>query len=302
MTTTTKRKRSGKTKPEVRKMSMDDLEDIISRVGGALSEEELEKLRGTVETLAWLQQELGRRNVTVARLRSLLGISTSEKTSKILNRASGGRGEGQAAGLSSEGAASGSSTEPGKAKAKGHGRNGAASYQSAERVRVPHESLSSGDPCPICPPNRPGIVYTQGRPSVLVRIVGKAPLQASVYELERLRCNLCGKVFTAKLPPEARGEKYDATAVAMITLLKYGSGFPFHRLERLEGDMGIPLPASTQWDLVNTAADELTAVYRELMRQAAQGRVLHNDDTSMRWRGRASGRRRSERSGRFRWR
>ena len=39
-----------------------------------------------------------------------------------------------------------------------------------------------------------------------MRVRGQAPLQAKVYELERLRCNLCGKVFRAKAP-EGVGEK-----------------------------------------------------------------------------------------------
>jgi transposase len=36
--------------------------------------------------------------------------------------------------------------------------------------------------------------------AVLVRIVGMAPLSATVYEQERLRCNPSGEVFTAPAP------------------------------------------------------------------------------------------------------
>src|SRR5689334_14200097 len=68
----------------------------------------------------------------------------------------------------------------------------------------------------------------------------------------------------------------------MIALLKYGTGMPFHRMERLEGQLGIPLPASTQWELVERAASLIGPVLEELIRQASQGSVLHNDDTSMR--------------------
>jgi hypothetical protein len=67
----------------------------------------------------------------------------------------------------------------------------------------------------------------------------------------------------------------------MIALLKYGSGLPFNRLEGLQGDLGIPLPASTQWDIVNDTARMIEPVYDELIRQAACGKVLHNDDTTM---------------------
>ena len=68
----------------------------------------------------------------------------------------------------------------------------------------------------------------------------------------------------------------------MIALLKYGSGLPFNRLEGLQGDLEIPLPASTQWDIVAVAATRLQPALAELIRQAAQGEVLHNDDTTSR--------------------
>ena len=87
-----------------------------------------------------------------------------------------------------------------------------------------------------------------------MRIVGQAPLEATIFEMERLRCNACGQVFTAEEPERAGPDKYDATAVAMIALLKYGTGVPFKRLERLEGQLGIPLPTTTQWDLMAAAA------------------------------------------------
>ena len=78
---------------------------------------------------------------------------------------------------------------------QGHGRNGAQSYTGANKVAVPHPSLHAGDPCPGC---GKGKVYPQKEPKTLVRMVGQAPLAATVYELDRLRCNLCGEVFTAE--------------------------------------------------------------------------------------------------------
>ncbi len=122
---------------------------------------------------------------------------------------------------------------------KGHGRNGASSYTGAKKVAVPHPTLHVGDACPDC---AKGKVYPQKEPRVLVRIVGQAPLAATVYELGRLRCNLCGEVFTAQAPEGIGPEKYDETTAAMIALLKYGSGMPFYRLEQLEQLLDIPLP------------------------------------------------------------
>ncbi len=48
--------------------------------------------------------------------------------------------------------------------------------------------------------------------------------------------------------------KYDDTAAAMIALLKYGCGLPFHRIARLEQGLAIPMPIGTQWEVVAAAA------------------------------------------------
>jgi transposase len=161
----------------------------------------------------------------------------------------------------------------------GHGRNGAAAYRGAHKIHITHAKLSHGERCPEC---ARGNIYTQKEPKTLVRIVGQAPLAATVYELERLRCNACGQMFTAEEPEGVGPEKYDETASAMIAQLKYGSGIPFYRLESLESQLGIPLPAATQWEIVEEAAEAIKPAHEELIRQAAQGEVLHNDDTGMR--------------------
>ncbi|HEY6272433.1 MAG TPA: IS66 family transposase [Terriglobales bacterium] len=169
--------------------------------------------------------------------------------------------------------------EPPSPKKAGHGRNGAESYSSARNVAVPHPDLHPGDACPGC---EKGKVYPQKQPRTLVRLVGQAPLQATVYQLDRLRCNLCGEVFTAPEPEGVGAEKYDETTAAMIAVLKYGSGMPFYRLEKLEQLLGIPLPASTQWEIAEEAAELIQEARDELIGQAASGEVLYNDDTSMR--------------------
>ena len=76
-------------------------------------------------------------------------------------------------------------------------------------------------------------------------------------------------------------QKYDHTVASMIGLLKYGSGFPFNRLQRLQGNCEIPLAASTQWEIVYAAVLLMAAAYEELIRQAAQGEVVYNDDTTV---------------------
>jgi transposase len=227
-------------------VNLEELDQIIERGTHApLSEPESEKLKSALHALAGMVPK----------------PRTTEKTKNVLEQP--------------ETPAPKNDAEP----VKGHGRNGASSYTGAQKVAVPHPELHAGDACPGC---EKGKVYPQKEPRVLVRMVGQAPLAATVYELDRLRCNLCGEVFTAQEPEGIGPEKYDETTAAMIALLKYGSGMPFYRLEKLEQLLGIPLSASTQWEIVEEAAEVIQAARDELIRQAAQGEVLHNDDTSMR--------------------
>jgi len=267
-----KRKSPPREKKPIERMDIDmsELEAILDRAKAALSEEEYEKIHGALETLLFLTKELEKKKVSIQRLKEMLFGATTEKTKKVLEKV-----------LEESGADPGPSMEEptghGIAERKGHGRNGADAYTGAEKVLVNHESLKEGNPCPQC---QKGRLY-KWTPGSIVRITGQAPLSATVYELQKWRCNLCGEVFTAKAPEGVGEEKYDAESASMIALLKYGSGLPFNRLEGLEGNLGIPLPAATQWEIVEASAQPMVPVLEELIRQAAQGEVLHNDDTGM---------------------
>jgi hypothetical protein len=39
----------------------------------------------------------------------------------------------------------------------------------------------------------------------------------------------------------------------MVALLKYGAGMPFNRIEATQEKLEVPMPTSTQWDLVADA-------------------------------------------------
>ena len=268
--------------PTIIELDMDELKDLLERAEAALDEKDYETIKAVVESYAYIANLVGEKNITIARLRKMLFGASTEKTVAV----TGGGRESEAPPLHD---ADGARDSPGEAAsetssqhdppaAKGHGRNGADAYRGAEKTEVPHESLRPGDACPDC---TQGTVYEVSRPGVLVRISGQAPVQAKVYRLQKLRCNLCGKVFTAQPPEGVGSQKYDATAGSMIGLLKYGSGMPFNRMEGLQGNLGIPLPASTQWDIIHAQAKHLEPVYAELLRQAAEGEVVFNDDTTV---------------------
>lgn len=263
-------------------MDLTTLNAILGRVQEVVGPEDYETLRAAVDTLAFFTQELEKKSASIARLRRLIFGERTEKTSRVLgDRATGAGGETSApAGpVDSPEAPTGQGADqtPSKPKRPGHGRNGAANYTGAVRIPVPHASLQRAQCCPECPK---GKVYPLP-PASIVRVTGMAPLSANVYERGRLRCNLCGEVFEAELPPGIGPEKYDETAAAMVGMFKYGAGLPFNRLEGLQRNLGIPLPASTQWELVASHAALLEPAHQELIRQAAQGEVLYNDDTTM---------------------
>ena len=248
-------------------ISIEELEQLVEIAGQMpLSTEGQRKLKAAVSTLGVMAEMLTDQDTTIQKLRELLlPARTSEKTDKILD----------AAGVSETKSKQHTTTS----RRKGHGRKPAAAYVSARSVNVVHPKLKRADRCPEC---QKGKVYPLNQPKSVIRILGQAPLEATRYDLDALRCNLCGEVFPAPLPEGVGEEKYDVTAVSMIALMKYGSGMPFRRMQGLESHLGIPLPAATQWKLVSEAGAMLQPVWQELMRQAAQGRLLHNDDTSMR--------------------
>ena len=262
-----KKKKHTRSKPlPAQTVSREEMAAILERTRAVLSPEEHAKLTGAIDTLAQVTAQLQAKDASIERLRRMLfGVST-ETTRNVL-------GEETQASTPSEPA----QTTP-KEKASGHGRNAAAAYSGAQRVSVPHPQLRATQNCPGC---TSGKLYPQSEPSQLVRITGMAPLTATVYACERLRCNLCGEVYTAPAPEGVGDEKYDASATSMVALLKYGTGLPFHRIERLQAGIGIPLPAATQWDLVNTGATAIACAHEELINQAAQSRVVYNDDTTM---------------------
>jgi transposase len=252
-------------------LNVEELKLLIEGAGQSpLDEHGRAKLHALLATLVHVTRLLESNEATLSKLRQLLLKPSTEKTEKVLENAGIKPGPKK-----DREKAAGDKPRPGPTP--GHGRNGAEAYAGAERVQIPLDSLKPGDRCPKC---EKGKVYAMP-PGVLVRIVGQAPLAATVYELQKLRCNLCLEIFTATPGAEVGEEKYDTTAASMIALLKYGCGFPFYRMQGLQGNLGIPLPSSTQWDIMNETALLLRPVMDELIRQAAQGEVVYNDDTKM---------------------
>jgi hypothetical protein len=166
--------------------------------------------------------------------------------------------------------------ESNKKKGKNKGRNPASKYSRAERIYIKHPDLSSGDRCPmkLCT----GRVY-KVKPGSVIRIVGGKMAEAKNYILEKLKCNLCSTLFAAELPENAGIRKYDARFKATLMIHKYYLGLPFHRMEKMQSYLGVPLPDSTQWYLTDETANDVYFQFRYIEYAAAQGRAIFGDDT-----------------------
>jgi transposase len=260
---------------------MTEVEAALGRVKAQLGQSDFDLFKRLVNTILAVTAILNSQRAMLARLRRLFGLSSSERTRNLL-----GSPEDSAASPDEPGPHPSEPespplqgeppAEPERNKRKGHGRLPTSMYEAATHVTVSHETLRVGGACPAC---RFGKLYDLKEPAQTLRIFGQPLLAGTCWNCQRLRCSACGRVHTARAPAEAQGPKFDESAVAMIALCRYSLGLPHNRLEKLQRNMKLPLPASTQWEVIEDNAPAFEPVFAEFERQAAQGEVVHNDDT-----------------------
>jgi transposase len=236
---------------------------FLEAVRPGVSPEHFERIRAMTEAFPQLLALFEEQGTSLDRVRKIAFGAPTEKTAHL--------------GAPDQPAAHSSDTP--KRRRKGHGRRGAAAYTGARRVPVAHPTLKTNQKCPEC---QQGKLHLQPKAATAIHLQAQPPIAASVYEMEVLRCALCGKTFTAPLPTEAGQEKCDPSVGVMVGMLRYGAGMPFYRLEQWQENLGVPLPASTQWELANQAARQLEPIFDELAFLAAQAPTVCNDDTTMR--------------------
>ena len=277
-------------KPQVVSATQEELDELLELAKGSFPPAKYQLLEAVLGTFVYVMQLLQNTKSSLRRFRQMLFGARTEHKRNVLEPISGREAapkpeapESRAAAVSAdrdvplglpaiEGAGDSAALA---GKRAGHGRTGAQAYAGATVTPVEHPSLNSGERCPQC---RTGRVYAY-EAKVLVRFAGQAPIAVSIYQIERLRCRMCDAVYSAPIPEGVGADRYDESCASMIALLRYGSGMPFFRLQGLQASLKLPLPDATQWDIVARAAKAPRWVYQELIRQAAQAPLLHNDDT-----------------------
>lgn len=244
-------------------MTASERDAFLRRVRSTTSPEDyrrIEAMSGALpEILALIEQD----PMTLRKLRHLLFGPKTEKTHQVCPPAT----------------VPAPAPAADKPKRKGHGRTKARDYTGARWVEISHPQMKPGAACPLC---SQGHVRRQTSPALALRIAASPPISATGYAMERWRCDTCGEVFPAPTPPQAGTEKYAPSVGAMVALLRYGSGMPHYRLARLQQSLGVPLPESTQWEVMKPLFQQAQPIWEALITQAANSPLIHQDDTTMR--------------------
>ncbi len=254
----------------IQEIDNDALDALIGRLNEAkefdltLSAEDIQLLLHALKTLAIMQTRLSSHDVTIHKLRKLVGIvAASENLGALLeNHSSSGSGK------------------PNKSKKIRQKKK----LSPTRKPNVEHhvlDSLNKGDRCPTCQLG----TLSKYEPVNLLRITGNSPYTAINHVLERLRCNACGEYFTASVPDDVRKDgdihqKYGYSARSMMAIGKYFMGSPFYRQETLQAILGLPITASTVYDQCEKVADSLYRIYKTLIYLAANGLHFYLDDTT----------------------
>lgn len=254
-------------------MTIEEINLVIKRVEDAikfelaLTSDDLVLLLDAFKSCLHIQEQLSDKDVTILKLKKLLGIVTSsEKISNLKTKED--------------------STESKKSDPLHKSRKRVRSKKPAfppKKPEIRHHRLkkyAKGNDCPCC---SNGKLY-KFEPSQFTRIVGAAPFSATVHISERLKCNQCDKYYTAELPEEVKndgksGQKYGYSARALIGIYKYFTGFPFYRQETLQNMLGIPITTSTQVNQSEYLANAGSPIHKALIKDAANAPHFHEDDT-----------------------
>ena len=272
--------------PEVVKLTKAQADELKQRVlNSRLSDKDKKLITGLISFSLWLQIKLCRSQLTLLRLKKFFGFKTEKVKAKQPADEEAGASSGNASDSDhenspSENHSASSSNTKNWDDAANHGRHGAEDYTGCVHRTIHHAALKAGDPCPICEEaGQSGKLYEIPAGN-LIRLEGSALVTGHRYEIEKLRCTLCGTVFQADVPDSLNdAPKYSASAVSGIAMGRYGAGVPFKRREMLQASQGVPLPDSTQWDLTyGVLYPVLTPIVGVLTCLSSEGEQNYYDD------------------------
>ena len=253
--------------PDIIEIDREALSGLITRIEAAieydlaLTVDDMKLLLSAITTLCTLQSKIEQDDVTLNKLRKLLGImKQSEQRRKSMGSKSSG----------SNGSNRGKNQKQRKKKIP----------SKPNLVHHHMQDHHKGEPCPAC---QLGKLY-KFDPANLLRITGHARYEATHHIVEQLRCNACQLVYKAPLPEAVledgdANQKYGYSARTLMVIDKFYTGTPYYHQSNLADVFGCPISASTIFDQCEQVANAVMPVFYQLQRQAADAKQFLIDDT-----------------------
>ena len=246
-----------------------------------LSESTQTLVLGIIQLCLWMQTRLEKSKISISKLKRLFFIKTESRKKKDTkpetnNSCGPNSDEIKNALIPINNVETLTINNEDVKKRIGHGRRGADEYIETEHIEIEHPLYRVGDLCPIdgCSGK-----LSLSSPGIFIRIEGSNLFNVFRYETQKLRCALCGTLFTATLPDHIKS-KYDFSAKALIAVMKYEMGVPWYRLAKWQQQIGAPIPESTQWELMVELYNCVAVVFNLLVTLAAQSKLFYQDDTT----------------------
>jgi transposase len=226
----------------------------------ALSVDDLKLLLLAISTLCTLQEKIEADDVTLHKLRKLLGMVQQSERRSV------------------------SSPIPKNKKKKSQKNNKDKKNKSPSKPpKIIHHAITEYQRGQVCPACNIGKLY-KSDPGVLLRVTGHARFEAEKHITEQLRCNACQEVYKAPLPESVledgdADQMYAYSARTLMVIDKFFSGIPYYHQANLADIFGHSMGASTVFDQCEHVANAVMPIFYELKRQAATGYQFLLDDT-----------------------
>jgi hypothetical protein len=243
----------------INEINIDELTALIKRVEHAidhdlaLSLDDMKLLLSAIMTLCALQQKMEQDDITLIKLRKLLGmVRQSESRHQHVQ--------------------STRNTQNKKPK-----------QQPKKPITIEHHDITAYHKGECCPECARGKLYKH-EPGKLLRITGHAPYEAIQHITEQLRCNACQAIFKAPLPDSVLedgepDQQYGYSARTLMVIDKFYSGLPYYHQATLSVIFGYAVSASTIYDQCEQVANAVMPIFYECRRQAANAMSFLIDDT-----------------------
>jgi len=242
------------------------LADLIVRVEEAiehnlaLSVDDLKLLLLAISTLCTLQEKIEADDVTLHKLRKLLGMVQQSERRPISSPAINNKRK--------------------NIQKKNKNKK---NKSPSKPPKLIHHAITEHQRGQICLACKIGKLY-KFEPRTLLRVTGHARFEAEKHIVEQLRCNACQEVYKAQLPEAVledgdANQLYGYSARTLMVIDKFFSGLPYYHQANLADIFGHAISASTIFDQCEQVANAVMPVFYELKKVAAMGYQFLLDDT-----------------------